>query len=56
MVTRILVEHILETYSLEDILEYNDLDEADVLRHLLTNSIIEIPEPHPVDLDIEEDV
>lgn len=56
MVTRILAEHILETYSLEEILEYNDLDEADVLRHLLTYSIVDIPEPHPVDYETDQEI
>lgn len=42
------VEHLLETYTLEEILELNDLTLADVLYMLHKNGDIELPNPEPL--------
>ena len=39
---------ILETYPLEEILENNDLTEADVLVILIEQGVIELPETQPL--------
>jgi len=40
--------NILETYTLEDILEMNDLTEEDALEFLVEEGFIELPENLPV--------
>ena len=45
------VEIILETYSLEEIMEQNDLTDVDVVLFLLENEMIELPEPLPLVFD-----
>lgn len=45
------VESILDTYSLEDILELNDKTEADALYFLLQQEFLELPEVLPLDYD-----
>jgi len=42
---------ILNTYSLEELLEFNDLTEEDVLDFLLEHKFLVLPEYLPVDLD-----
>ena len=42
------IEHILETYTIEDILELNDLSPSDVLYYLSETDYIELPTPEPV--------
>jgi hypothetical protein len=49
--TEVDVEHILDTYSLEEILELNDLTEEDVLIHLIKFRMVELPDPKPVDVE-----
>jgi hypothetical protein len=49
MVTRLQAERVLDTYSFEEVLELNELDEIDVLEHLINMRIVRIPEPLPVD-------
>lgn len=44
------VENLLETYGLEELLEENDLTEADVLYFLVKHSLVKIPEFIPIDL------
>jgi hypothetical protein len=44
-------ENILDTYSLDYIIEYNELTEAEVLKYLVETSFIQIPDPRPVDCD-----
>lgn len=44
------IDKILETYTLEEILEYNDLTEEEVLSLLLEQDIVQLPTPTPVDL------
>lgn len=44
-------EHLLETYSFEELLELNELTEADVLRFLLDEEFIEAPEIKPLDFE-----
>ncbi|MDE1830316.1 MAG: hypothetical protein KGI25_08335 [Thaumarchaeota archaeon] len=46
-------EHILDTYTLEEIFELNEVTEADVLLFLLKEEYLELPEPLPIDLDNE---
>lgn len=40
---------ILETYSLEDILELNDLTPEDALEFLVEEGLVELPEIQPLD-------
>lgn len=50
MVTVRQCEKLLGTYSLEEILEQNDLTEAECLEFLLEQEFITMPEPVPVDV------
>lgn len=38
------VEHLLQTYTLAEVLEMNDLTDEEVLTHLLSAGLIEVPE------------
>ena len=40
---------LLETYSLSDIIEYNDLTEEEVLEFLLREKFLKLKMPLPVD-------
>ena len=42
---------ILETYSLEDILELNDVTEEETLDFLVTQGFLELPEIKPLDFE-----
>lgn len=42
---------VLDTYSLEDILEMNDLTTEEVLEYLVRHKIITLPEVLPVEFD-----
>lgn len=42
------VENILETYSLEEILEHNDLTEADMINFCVEQGYLELPELIPL--------
>jgi len=44
------VERILQTYTLEEIFELNDLTEEDVLLFLVEEEFLELPDPEPVDV------
>jgi len=44
-------EHLLETYSFEELLDFNELTEADVLRFLLDEDFLEIPAVKPLDFE-----
>jgi len=44
-------ENILETYTFEEILDHNDLTEADVLCFLIEEELAELPEPLPLTFD-----
>lgn len=46
--TELDVEHILQTYTLEDILELNDLTEEDLLEYLFDTGFVSL-DPLPVD-------
>jgi hypothetical protein len=39
----------LDTYSLEEILEWNDVSEEEVLAAILKLGLVTLPEPRPVD-------
>lgn len=41
-------EDILQTYTLEELMELNDLSEADVLDFLLEAGLIQLPDPAPL--------
>ena len=43
------IEHLLDTYTLEEIIEYNDLTEADVLFFLVRHRFLELPEIKPLE-------
>lgn len=45
------IEKYLDTYSLEEIFEYNELTEGEVLEYLVTQNFLRLPNPKPVDLD-----
>jgi hypothetical protein len=40
---------VLQTYTLEEILEFNDLTEEEVLFFLVEEDFIQLPDPKPVD-------
>lgn len=42
---------MLNTYSFQDILELNDINEADALLFLVEEEFLELPNPGPVDLN-----
>ncbi len=42
------IENILQTYSLEEILELNDLTEADALYFLEKQEFVTLPTPKPL--------
>jgi len=42
------IENILETYTLEEIFEYNQLEAADVLFFLVEERFVTLPEPRPL--------
>lgn len=44
-------EALLETYTLTEILEMNDLTEADALEFLIEEGFIELPEVKPLDFE-----
>lgn len=44
-------EDILEVYTLEEILDENDLTEADVLCLLVNEELVNLPEPLPLHFD-----
>jgi hypothetical protein len=50
VITELEIEKVLDTYSFEEILELNDLTEADVLYLLVKSGQAELPNPRPVDL------
>jgi hypothetical protein len=43
------IESILQTYSLEDILDYNELTEEDALLFLVEEEFVELPNVQPLD-------
>lgn len=49
-----LTERVLQTYSLEEIIELNDKTEEEVLDYLVTQSFLALPDPLPVDIDDQE--
>lgn len=46
-------ERVLQTYSLEEILELNNKTEAEVLDFLVSSEYLELPDPLPVDVEDE---
>lgn len=44
-------ELLLSTYSLDDILEYNDLTTEDVLQFLVESKFVKLPDYQPIDFD-----
>lgn len=45
------IEKYLETYSLDEILELNEMTESEVLEFLVNEEFVFLPNPSPVDLD-----
>jgi hypothetical protein len=41
---------VLQTYSLEEILEHNEVTEEETLEFLVKQEFLDIPQPVPVDL------
>lgn len=44
------IEKVLQTYSLDDILELNELTDTDVLYFLVEEEFVTLPNPKPADL------
>jgi hypothetical protein len=44
------VEKLLQTYTLEEILEINEITEEEVLYFLLQHKFLKVPNPEPIDL------
>jgi len=51
VINPITIEKYLQTYSLEEIFELNELTQEEVLLYLVEQEFIELPTPSPVDLD-----
>jgi hypothetical protein len=45
------IERVLQTYTLEEILEWNELTEADILEYCVDVGLITLPNPKPIDYD-----
>jgi hypothetical protein len=45
------IERYLDTYSLEEILNENDLTEEEVLTVLIDQEMVHLPNPRPADID-----
>lgn len=52
MATLIQIDKYLETYTLDEILELNELTESEVLEFLVDEEFIQLPSPAPCDLDV----
>lgn len=39
---------LLQTYSLSDIIELNDLTEEEVLEFLVNSRVLKLPDPYPL--------
>jgi hypothetical protein len=44
------VEKLLQTYTLEEILEINEITEEEVLYFLLKMKFLKVPNPEPIDI------
>lgn len=42
------IENYLETYTLQEVIESNDLTEAEVLLYLIEEEYLFLPEPEPL--------
>jgi len=42
---------ILETYTLQELIELNDIDEEDILRILIEADVLHVPEILPLEFD-----
>lgn len=42
---------ILETYTLQELIELNDIDEEDILRILIEADVLDLPEITPLEFD-----
>jgi hypothetical protein len=51
VITLAKAEKLLETYSLEEIIEINERTGAEVLEFLVNETFLNLPDPEPVDLD-----
>ena len=49
------IENILQTYTLEEILEINDLSQEDLLYFLVEHDYVELPNPRPLDVEDDQD-
>jgi hypothetical protein len=45
------IDCVLEVYSLTEVIEQNDLTEEDVLRFLVEQEFVELPDPKALDFD-----
>lgn len=45
------VESILETYSLDEILEINEVTQEDTLLFLVEQEFVKLPNPEPLDFE-----
>lgn len=50
MVSTLILERVLDTYSLNEIFEWNELSETEVLQYLLDQGFLVLPNPTPTDL------
>lgn len=44
-------DKVLETYSLDEILEWNNITEEEALEFLVTRDFLSLPNPRPIDCD-----
>jgi hypothetical protein len=51
LITPDYIDKYLATYTLEEILELNELTESDILLYLVEQEFVKLPNPKPCDLD-----
>jgi hypothetical protein len=45
------IDNVLQTYELSDILELNELTEADLLLFVVEQGFLKLPNPEPLDFE-----
>lgn len=47
-----VIERVLQTYTLEEILELNEITEEEALLSLVNSKLVKLPNPSPVDMEM----
>lgn len=51
LVSFVQIERVLQTYTLDEVLELNELTEADALYFMTEQKFVTLPNPKPLDFD-----